>query len=309
MVSDGKAGHVNQCLGLAEALGVEEGLASVEVRTVVARAPWRWLPARAWLAAGAAPQTPLTPPWPDLVITAGRTAVAVGAWLRRQGVPTVTIQDPRLPLRWFDATIAPAHDGIRGESVITTLGALTRITPARLDAAASAWRDRLAPLGRPLVAVLLGGANRVFRFDAATSESVGAALRHLQQDGMALAITASRRTPAEAVQTIQAALAPERLWWWDGTGDNPYFGLLALADHLVVTMDSVSMLSEAASTGRPVHGIALPGAAGKFAHLHQRLIDYGALRPLSLPLAEWSYPPLAETAAAARAVRQRLGWL
>jgi hypothetical protein len=301
VVTDGKAGHRLQCLALAEALG-----GTVTVHDIAARAPWRFLPPRLWYAAGAAPRTKLTPPWPDLVITAGRSAVAVGAWLGRQGAKTVAVQDPRLPLDWFDAVVAPAHDGLTHSRVIATLGALSRVTPSALDAAEVP--PALAGLPSPRVAVLIGGSNARFRFDPATAAAVGATLAALADSGHSLAITASRRTGAAEAAIVRRALDGRPHLWWDGTGANPYLAYLARADHILVTMDSVAMLSDAASTGTPVHGIALPGSPGKFARFHTSLMDAGILRPLTLPLQTWAYPPLQETARAAGVLADRLGW-
>jgi mitochondrial fission protein ELM1 len=300
-VTDGKAGHVNQCLGLAEALG-----GVVETHTVVARAPWRWLPPRLWWMPEHASKTPLTPPWPDLALTAGRSAVAVGAWLRRQGVPVVAVQDPKLPPSWFDLVVAPAHDRLSGPTVIETIGAPTRLTAARLAEAAGEFAPLLADLPRPLAAVLLGGSNARFTFDRATGERLAADLTQLAQSGVGLAITASRRTDPAVAAVLRDALKGLPHLWWDGSGANPYLGFLALADHLIVTLDSVSMLSEAASTGKPVHGVALPGNAGKFATFHRRLEQHGALRPFRLPLETWRYPALDDTAQAAAEIRRRL---
>ncbi len=301
VVTDGKAGHRLQCLALADALGGD-----VTVHDIAARAPWRWLPPRLWLSPGMAAQTKLTPPWPDLVITAGRSAVAVGAWLGRQGAATVAVQDPRLPADWFDAVVAPAHDGLDHPRVITTLGGLSRVTPAAL--AAGEAPAELTALPTPRVAVLIGGSNARFRFDAATAAALGHQLAQLADTGHGLAITASRRTGEAEAALIRAALQGRPHLWWDGTGANPYLAYLAAADHILVTMDSVAMLSDAASTGKPVHGIALPGTPGKFGQFHAALTQAGILRPLTLPLQTWTYTHLQETTRAAGLLADRLGW-
>src|SRR3546814_939157 len=82
---------------------------------------------------------------------------------------------------------------------------------------------------------------------------------------------------------------------WDGDGENPYFGILALADHVVVTGDSVNMVSEAASTGKPEHVVHLQGSFAKVTRFHEALVAAGIPRPFTGTLEAWSYAPLDET--------------
>ena len=98
-----------------------------------------------------------------------------------------------------------------------------------------------------------------------------------------------------------------RTWIWDGTGDNPYLGMLALAEHLVVTEDSASMISEAASTGKPVHVAAMDGGNARFDAFHALLREEGVTRPFDGTLASWSYEPVNDTPHIAAEIRRRIG--
>jgi uncharacterized protein len=327
LLSDDKAGTLNQARGLAErlpeflpALFLPELLPvppRVTEHIARARFPFNHLPARLWGILGpsialAALIPPPRPPWPDLVIAAGRSAVAPAAALRRLSggrSRVVALQNPRLPLSAFDLVIAPIHDGLEGGNLLALDGAPHRISRARLVAAASQPPPALASLradaaaaGKPLVAVLLGGNSARYSFDSATARRLATNLAKLAETGVRFAVTPSRRTPPEAVERLRAGLAPYPHFFWDGDGDNPYLALLALADHLLVTADSVSMLSEAASTGHPVHRIDLPGKPGKFARFHQRLETLGLVRPFTGTLPEFTPPPFDETGRAAAAV-------
>ena len=91
-------------------------------------------------------------------------------------------------------------------------------------------------------------------------------------------VTASRRTGATNESYLRQHLQGERIRFWDGTGDNPYLAYLAAAEVLLVTADSVNMISEAASTGKPTYLIDLPGRPGKFAQFHSEMIEAGHLR-------------------------------
>lgn len=302
ILTDGKIGTVNQCRGLAERLDI-----SVEERVVRPRLPWRLLPAALWPLPLLADRATLCPPWPGLVIAGGRSAMAPAAALRRRGALVIAILDPRLPPSRFDLVVAPRHDALDGPNVLVTDGAMNRVTPAALAEAGRHFAPLLGGLPRPLAAVLVGGSSARYRMDGAAAETLAGRLTALADAGTGLAITLSRRTPpaARALLTDRLAGRPG-VFLWDGTGDNPYLGMLALADHLLVTIDSVSMLSEAATTGKPVHAIALPGTPGKFARFHARLAELGAMRPFDGTLPTWSYTPLDDAGAAATAVRRLL---
>ena len=152
-LSDGNPGNENPCLGLAEAVGFEP-----EVKRIRPRAPWKWLPPALWFNALGA--TGLTQPWPDLLIACGRLSVAPSIAIRRAGAKacyTVQLLDPRMPAARFDLVAAPRHDRVSGENVIATLGALHRVTPDRLAAAAARFAATVEHLPHPRVAVLIGG--------------------------------------------------------------------------------------------------------------------------------------------------------
>jgi mitochondrial fission protein ELM1 len=155
--------------------------------------------------------------------------------------------------------------------------------------------------------VLLGGSNRHFRLDGAAATRFGARLARLAEgSGAGLAITPSRRTRPEALARLTAALGDVPYDLWDGSGENPYFALLALADHLVVTADSVSMNSEAASTGKPVHVLGIEHIGGRFAAFHAHFAKLGITRPFADRLESWRYDPPRDNQRAAAAVAELL---
>jgi mitochondrial fission protein ELM1 len=252
----------------------------------------------------------LAPPWPNVLIATGRQTVAVASAIRRAsggGTFTVQIQDPRVPPKRFDVVVVPRHDGLAGENVVTTEGALHRITTERLQAARDRFRAALAHLPRPLVAVLLGGANKQYRLTAAaTDHLVTGLVRLAREHGAGLAVTPSRRTGAAAEAVLRQALRGLPAVIWDGAGDNPYFGYLAWADAIVVTSDSVNMVSEACATGKPVYVFHLDGGSDKFRRFHDNLERRGLTRPFDGRLETWSPPAFNEMAAVAAAIRIRL---
>ncbi len=296
------AGLQAQALGLAEAAGL-----MAELRELVPRAPWRWFAAAAWPAPLAAVPDSVRPPLPPLAITCGGVGAAVGAAIRRRGVPVVQVQHPRMDPCKFDLIVVNRHDSLTGPNVIVTRTALHRASPQRLAAARTVWAPLLAHLPRPLVAVLLGGSNGRFRLDEAVARSLADQLAGLARlDGAGLAVTPSRRTDPAATRAITEMLRPLGAYVWDGTGENPYFGLLGFADAIVVTVDSVSMISEAVATSAPVMLAGLPGRSRRNSLFTEGLLADGRVRPFAGRLELWQTAPLDDTKAAAAEMRRRL---
>jgi len=123
-----------------------------------------------------------------------------------------------------------------------------------------------------------------------------------------VALTPSRRTDPAAIRALSNALEPLGGWVWDGEAENPYFGLLALADAIVVTMDSVSMVSEAAATAAPVLVAKLPGTSRRIGLFLDGLTADGRIRPFAGRLETWPVAPLDDTPLAAAEMRRRLGF-
>ncbi len=307
-LSDGKPGMLNQCLGLAEAVGVE-----FVVKTVRPLLPWRVLPPHLWLAPLSAPGPSgdqLVPPWPELLIATGRPTVALSLAIKRASrgrTFTVQIQNPTRALSRFDLVAAPRHDNLVGDNVIVTEGAVHRVTAERLAEEAERFRPLLQDLPRPLVAVLIGGSNRQYRFTRDAAQRLADGLARLgQRHGAGLAITTSRRTGEENERLLREALGGRDVYFWDGSGDNPYFGFLGLADAIVATSDSVSMVSEACSTGKPVYIFDPEGGSDKFRRFHLNLRQAKMTRPFTGDLESWSYDPLDDTGRVAREVHRRM---
>ena len=310
VLSNGVTGMDNQSLGLAEALDLH-----CTIKHIVPAFPWKYLPPGLWLSPlrfSAPGSDALVAPWPDVVIGTGRLNVAASIAIKQaSGGKTlnIRIQNPRVPLRHFDVIVAPEHDRCRGGNVIATLGAVNRVTHGQLERGAQRFAAEMAGLPRPLIGVLLGGTNQRYTLDASYAHRLAEKLmRALDQQGGSVVITPSRRTEKIVTDVLRARLASYTALIWDGQGDNPYFGYLALADHLIVTADSVNMASEACFTGKPVYIEGLTGGRGKFEEFHRSLQMRGCTRPFTGELAHWEYVPLDETHRAASQIKHRLGW-
>lgn len=304
VISDGAAGNERQALALASALDVP-----ARVMALPLRAPWAWVAPRRLpggrLALAAHDRENFAPPWPDLAIGCGRSAALLTrllGGLAGKACYRVQILDPRIDPRHWDAVVAPSHDALTGPNVLTTLGSLNPIDDAWLASGREAFAD-FAALPQPRVALLVGGPRRGIEFDGALADALGSIVREAATHGSVLA-TISRRTPPEFATRLRAALADLPGVFWTGAGANPYPGLLGWADRVVVTPDSVNMLSEACATGVPVHTVTPAALPDKLARFHAALRARGLLTDPGVP--RGTVAPLRETQAIAAELRRRI---
>jgi mitochondrial fission protein ELM1 len=280
-----KAGDNTQVLALAEELGW-----GYQVKNISAR-PWELLThlcLRVTLAGiDRSASSPLEPPWPDLVITAGRRNEPVARWIKRQSggaTRLVHLGRPWAPLSAWDLIVTtPQYFLPRQSNIRHNTLPLHRLSRDQLEQDAATLHDSLVDLPRPWIAVMLGGDSGKFVFTPGKGARLGALCSQLaMQSGGSLLVTDSPRTPRDPGDALAQQLrAPHSYYRWGDPGPNPYRGLLALADAFVVTGESMSMLGEAAAMGRPLFIFDLGDDEGRWwAHPHA-----------------WGYKPLSHRAA------------
>lgn len=202
--------------------------------------------------------SPLEAPWPDLVLCSGRGAEAVAFWLKRQNprLRIVFVGTPWSALRHFDLVITtPQYRLPQAPNVLHNLLPVHDVTPERIAAEAARWEGRLAQLPRPFTAVLVGGSSGPYLFTPTSAGRLGREASALAAAaGGSLLVTTSARTGEAATDALQAAItAPSFFYRWQADAtDNPFHAFLGLASRIIVTADSISMLSEAVSTAKPV---------------------------------------------------------
>lgn len=207
----------------------------------------------------------LEPPWPDVVLSAGRRATPVARWIgARSGGRTrlVVVGRPWAPLAAVDLAIATPQYGLPARpNVLPVRLPFNRLDPAALQDAAAAWQSRLGDLKPPFVALLIGGRARPLRFDADVGRAIGTQVGRLAWTlGASVLAVTSRRTPADAADALLAEITvPLRAHRWrQGDTSNAYAAFVGLADRLVVTGDSASMIAEACHSGKPVSIAPVP---------------------------------------------------
>ena len=268
-------------MALAEAIGLPFEKKSIDAR------PWELLthllpgPTLSGIDRGLS--SPLQAPWPDLVITAGRRNESVAHWIKQQsGDRSVLVQlgRPWSALSRWDLIVStpqyflPALDNV----LVNRLPLHTQRSPEA--ALVSALRNRLGTMPHPYIAVLVGGDSGRFVFTPDKGRRLGQQLNALAEaSGGSLLLTDSPRTPARSFNALLGEVTAARYCfrWGESDESNPYQGFLELADQFVVTGESMSMLAEAAATGKPLHIFDM-GDAGRFWWLHPHNFRY---KPLS----------------------------
>ena len=208
-------------------------------------------------------RTALSPPWPDLVIAIGRRSAPVALWIKRQSrghTKAVQLGRPRTSLAAFDLVITTPQYG---------LPPATNVIEIPLPFAASrnvashelvAWRREWAGLRRPLIGVAIGHAKFPLKMGRREARSLGQGLNSLAEQTMgSLLLIASPRSESDFIARIEAEIsAPHVAYRTFDPQRNPYPAALADCDRFVATSDSISMISELISTGKPVDVFELP---------------------------------------------------
>lgn len=294
----GKKGHERQALAIARRLG-----GGIRVQLLEGRAG-----------------SIAVPEGTDVVIAAGRQAIAPARRIALRPAPRPLVAVLQ-PVAWrasrFDLVWAPLHDRnavpfARGRR-LETLTAPSAVTLEERREGAAAVAAAAPELGGTRVGVLVGGPSRSHRFGPAEAEEFAARLVALgEAHDASLLVTTSPRTGLAVTEILRERLSGTPHLFVDAAVGGPvtpslaYAGILERADALVVTTDSFAMLSDAAATGKPIHGWRLPGGRAKFETLYAGLVAHGAMRWFDGTLEPWSYPPLDAAGVVAEAILSRL---
>ena len=307
-ITGGRRGNDVIVEGVANALNGEFRLIHTDLKP-----PYKWLAPYRIAERAAAHDKQIVPPYPDMVIASGRQAAPHARFIKRVSggrVFSVFLQNPGIDPKFFDFIWAPAHDLLEGDNVAASLLSPHTMTRGHLQQQAAKMATRLVPSKNPqqangkTIAVLIGGPNKVYKFDKKEMTRLVQGLSALTQQGHYLMITLSRRSPAGYGKIITDMLPEGSYFLWDGEGDNPYHAMLGLAEHIIVTSDSVNMVGEACLPGVPVQVFALTGKSKKFDRFHNALRQRDYVRPFNHALEDWPVEAHNPTPDIAKAIMQ-----
>lgn len=264
--------------------------------------------------------------WPDILISCGRrsSALSIAIGKKSKGKTyRVHVQNPQTPTSYFDLVASMKHDALKGPNVIDTKTALHKLDRQTLEQEKANWqsiwqsKNLIPPQSpqqnehTPILGVCLGGKNKKFGFDETSLSNLIDCLENARQNHNAtILLTPSSRTEPFVKTTLDAHFkSDEKVWIWNQEGENPYFGILANADHLLITADSVSMISEGLFTGTPVHILPLNGTSRRHKIFLENLISENLISSADKMIdfsVKGSKEPIDETAKVAQIILQNV---
>jgi len=244
-IGDGRAGIENQVQGLAEAIG---DMLPVEIKNITAPRP-----SLLTLFKAKKPLPEMLEPWPDVVIGCGQGnipyTIAMRKWSNGKTL-TVQLQSPRRKSSLFDFIVAPHHDRLNDDNVLSIIGSTNRISPKKLSESKEKFKDKISDFPGPRLAVIIGGNSKRHKLTKELFKDLLGKLLSLSNQNISLLITTSRRTPGFVKRGLRRKFKKNKnVWLWvdsKNDGDNPYFAFLSAANAVVVTSDSTNMLTDAA---------------------------------------------------------------
>ncbi|WP_375327084.1 mitochondrial fission ELM1 family protein [Candidatus Tisiphia endosymbiont of Nemotelus uliginosus] len=304
ILADSRVGNLNQAIALAQQLGLNYELKPVEYNFWV-KLPNFLLALLPIHVTSNFPGVKEVSKLPDVIISSGRRTASLASYLRRKSgnkIKIIQIMHPNLPFKQFELVILPDHDKVsRYElNTIRITGALNNVQ-AKLAIAGRELRQNYPQLGE-FISVIIGGNSKNYNFTIENAIEFAEILSHIATNQhRRLFISFSRRTPLAAKQIITKNLLPGAIIYdptITSSVPNPYMGMLAEADYIIATADSISMCSEAASTGKPLY-ILCPKNFRSPKHLSflEQLLKLGIARILNKStanLAPYQYVPLNE---------------
>ncbi len=315
---DSRVGNSNQAIALAQELKLEYELKNILYNNILAFLPNFLLTLRPIHIQLQQLKTLQVSALPDIIIAAGRRLAPLSLYLKQKSngkIKTIQIMRPAITHAAFDVVILPEHD-VQGNippNTIKIIGALNNVK----EKIAIGKQQLLAhyPLTANFIAVIIGGSSKSYNFDKDDAGSFAGILAKIADNhSLPLFISFSRRTPEIVKEIIRKGFSTGKHLIYDptvaGNAVNPYFGMLAGADYIIATVDSISMSSEAASTGKPLY-IFCPDKFKLKKHIEflRHLIDCGAARRLENSieyLENYAYQPLAEAKRVAKLIKDSL---
>jgi len=235
---------------------------------------------------------------PNITISCGRKSVYASLYLKnilKEKLVTIHIQNPKTNIKNFDFVISPSHDKLSGENVINSFGALHHLTYDKINDTKKLFD---IPKDKKIVTLIIGGESNHYNFNNQSLNNFLDKVENLnknREEYYFLFIT-SRRTSMNSIEIIKKRFEKNH-FVWDKKTENPYLYSLKIADFFIITSDSISMISEASSTGKPIyiHHLPFKRKTKRFEYFHKEFEKKGISKPFVNELCQWFYKPLKES--------------
>jgi len=293
LLTEGNHGMISQVEGLAKALDLEFIHEKIEINNF-----WKLLPPKITPIQNFVFNNQLNHEF-NIVISCGRKSVVPSIYLKKKlknKIINVHIQDPKVSLNNFDFVVVPEHDKIKGENVLTSKGAIHYLTNEELDQ----YENYLKPkvdTRKKIISFIIGGPNKYYNFDEKVIDEIFLKIKNnFIQKNYQLIVIPSMRTPKNIIQKAQNYFDQDQIII-PNVDKKAYLSSLKLADHIVVTCDSTSMISEAAITGKPIYVAQMPSIKNnqRFKEFYNLFESLNITKNLDNSVENWNYQRLNET--------------
>ncbi len=234
----------------------------------------------------------------DILISCGRKSVIPSIYLKKKfknKVMNIHIQDPKVSLKNFDFVVAPEHDGLKGTNVLSSKGSIHYITNNELNQNKNYLKSRIDDK-KKIVSFIIGGPNKYYNFDNKSIDEIFSKIKNnFINRNYQVVVIPSIRTPKKIIQKAKDYFPKDHIII-DNVDKSAYLSALCLADHIVVTCDSTSMISEASITGKPIYVAQMPAikSNNRFKDFFALFQSLNIVRNLDTVIENWNYQKLDE---------------
>ena len=293
LLTEGMHGMVSQVEGLAKALDLDFIHEKIELNNFWKFIPPKITPVKNFVFKNKMEQ------YFNIVISCGRKSVIPSIYLKnkyKSKIINIHIQNPKVSLNNFDFVIAPEHDSLTGKNVLTTKGAIHYLTKDELVLSQNYLKSKIDPK-KKIVSFIIGGPNKYYSYDDNVVDNVFLNIKkNFIQNNYQAIIIPSMRTPEKIIEKAKNYFDNNQIII-PNVDKKAYLSSLQLADHIVVTCDSTSMISEASLTGKPIYVAQMPAIKKnhKFEDFFELFESLNIIKNLGTPVEDWNYQKLDET--------------
>jgi len=305
LLTEGMHGMISQVEGLAKALDIDFSHHKVELKHF-----WKLIPPRLTPLSNITFKEIKTSDF-DIIISCGRKSVIPSIYLKKiskKKIYNIHIQDPKVNYDFFDLIVAPEHDGISSSNIINTKGAIHYLTESEIKDNSDYLKSFIKNDERKIFAFIMGGPNKYYDYSTKNMKRIFSILHNLnKKQNFQLVVIPSMRTPKNTIQYAKEFFGKSHTVI-ENIDKKAYLSALALAEYIIVTCDSSSMISEAALTGKPIYVANIMPSRNdrRFQKFRNLFRELNITRNLGEPFESWSYEKLDETNRVAKIIKERI---
>jgi mitochondrial fission protein ELM1 len=304
LLTQGMHGMISQVEGLAQALNLD-----YEHHTIKLKKFWNYIPPKF---------TPISENVlskkfaceAKVIISCGRKSVIPSIVLKKKfskKILNIHIQDPKVKLSNFDFIVAPEHDGLKGKNVLISKGAIHYLTNDELDVNKNYLKSRINNQ-KKIVTLIIGGPTKYYDYNEKVVDSIFLKIKqNFLDNNYQLIVVPSMRTPQNIIDKAKNYFNGDQIIV-PNVDKKAYLCSLKNADHIIVTCDSISMISEAAITGKPIYVAQMPTIKSneRFKNFFNLFASLNIIKELGSPVENWTYNKLNETNKIANQIKEKI---